>query len=411
MQLDKAAGRFRGGNNLKSKYNIMIISHSTDLLGAEQSLLFILKRINTEQFNIVVVCPHEGPIVQEIRKQGFDVEFVPIKWWIAGKVDLLRVLYRIPFHIFSVIKIVRLIKKHKIDLVHVNSIVTFEGAVAARLLKIPCVWHLREIFINNRTLRPALGVKSTIRLINKLSNKVVCVSDAVKQSVIQHGEISGEKFEVLYNAVDAEEFKEADGSRFRRELDISQETFVIGIVGSIQEKKGHEELLYAASKIVKAVKGAADVKFVIVGEGSQKYISRLKFLVEELCIKDYIIFAGFYTNIPEVMSGLDLLVVPSWEEPFGRVVIEAMAAAKPVIGANSGGIPEIIEDGKTGLLFKPKDPIKLYEAITLLIEDSNRAEAMGIEGEKRVRRLFNPRKHISSLEKIYLEQLKIQNPS
>lgn len=387
------------------KYNILLVSHSSELLGAQQSLLYILQYINTDRFTPLVICPRKGPLVQEIEKLGFRVEVVPMQRWLFSGFNLLKELVKPVFQLYSIFKILFLIKKYDIDLIHINTIVNFEAAVAARIAKKPCVWHIREILKDNPGLRTFIGVSNIYKTVYALSDKIICISKAVKCKFLENIKYDIPKIEVVYNAVDIGKFTGVCGDTFRGEFGIRQDTFLAGVVGNIEERKGHTDLLYAIKSIAQKNGRLKDLKFVIVGDGDPEYIAKLKQTVKELDINDYIIFTGFYKGIPAVMAALDLLILPSWEEPFGRVVIEAMAAGKPVIGTNAGGVPEIIEDGKTGILIPSRDPRAMSEAMDKLLKDRKLAQWMGEEGRKRVMKYFTPQAYVREVEKVYSEAL------
>jgi glycosyltransferase involved in cell wall biosynthesis len=387
------------------KYNILLVSHSSELLGAQQSLLYILKNIDTDRFNPLVICPSKGPLIQEIEKLGFSVEIVPMQWWLFGRFNLLKESVKPIFQLYSIFKILFQIKKYDIDLIHINTIVNFEAAVAAKIAKKPCVWHIREILKDNPGLKSLIGAPRIYKAVYTLSDKIICISKAVKFKFRENIEYNTPKIEIIYNAVDIGKFTGICGDPFRNKIGITQDTFLVGLVGNIEERKGHTDLLYAIKSIAQKNDGIKNLKFAIVGDGDPEYVSKLKHTVKELGIEDYIIFTGFYKEIPVVMAALDLLVLPSWEEPFGRVVIEAMAAGKPVVGTNSGGVPEIIEDGKTGILVPSRDSEAMSEAVDKLLKDRELAQLMGEEGRKRVIKCFTPRAYAIEIEKVYVKVL------
>ncbi|PIU68061.1 MAG: glycosyltransferase family 1 protein, partial [Armatimonadetes bacterium CG07_land_8_20_14_0_80_40_9] len=146
-----------------------------------------------------------------------------------------------------------------------------------------------------------------------------------------------------------------------------------------------------------------NIKFLIVGDGPLR--EELKEQSKDLGIEDEVTFTGSRQDIPEIMAALDIFVLTSIKEHFGRVVIEAMACGKPVIATNSGAVPEIVEDKVTGILVPPEDSEKLAEAIIELLEDKEKAKEMGIAGRKRVEELFSIEKHTRQIEEVYLSLL------
>jgi glycosyltransferase involved in cell wall biosynthesis len=144
---------------------------------------------------------------------------------------------------------------------------------------------------------------------------------------------------------------------------------------------------------------------MVGGEITSSYGQFLQALSRRLGATDYIVWTGFLENPIPLLQQLDIVVLSSRDEPFGLVVIEAMAAAKPVVGTLSGGIPEIIVDGETGLLVPPESPRELAEAISTLLQNPDMARTMGQAGRQRVERYFLLDQYVDNIEKIYLELL------
>jgi glycosyltransferase involved in cell wall biosynthesis len=135
----------------------------------------------------------------------------------------------------------------------------------------------------------------------------------------------------------------------------------------------------------------------------------LQALSHSLGATDYIVWTGFLQNPIPVLQQLDIVVLPSKEEGFGLVLIEAMAAGKPVIGTLCGGIPEIIVDGETGLLVPPESPHELAKAISTLLKNPDLARRMGQAGRRRVEKHFSVDPYVENVEKVYLELLEYDN--
>ena len=166
--------------------------------------------------------------------------------------------------------------------------------------------------------------------------------------------------------------------------------------------QGYEELMAAAKGLVGR---GYDVKVVLVGDDiyrhSRSYKERLLSLVGSAGLRDRVIFTGFREDIPELLASFDIFVLPSRSEGFGRVNLEAMAMARPVISTNIGGIPEIVLDGITGILVPPGDSEALSRAITVLLDDPHLRERMGREGRRRVEKHFSLQTHVRRIQEIY----------
>jgi glycosyltransferase involved in cell wall biosynthesis len=175
------------------------------------------------------------------------------------------------------------------------------------------------------------------------------------------------------------------------------------MVAYLVPQKRHIDFILAAKK---AHKELPSTKFFIIGSAYStkkglEYAKYLYRLVKDENMGKYITFTGYCKNIVKVIAAMDLIVLPSFEEGFGNAILEAMAKAKPVIGANSGAIPEIIRDGVTGRLVPPKSPQKLSEAILEILKDPIKAKKMGEAGRERAKRLFDIKKTVRKYEELY----------
>ena len=149
-------------------------------------------------------------------------------------------------------------------------------------------------------------------------------------------------------------------------------------------------------------------KFLIVGKtiiGDSHYGQELTDLVNKLGLNRHIIFTGFRTDMSNIMAALDILVSASWEEPFGRTIIESMAAGKPVIATNAGGVPDIIENGVNGILVPPRNPQRLADGVLKVLNDLELGKKLGDAGRKAVKQRFSLEKQMRKIEKLYEDVL------
>lgn len=291
-----------------------------------------------------------------------------------------------------------IIGQKKIDLVHTNIRVGHdrEGIIAAKLAGVPCVCHIRDLEQLNWFDR-------------KLANMVdsfIYISEAVRKRHLQSG-VPREKGRVVYNAVDSAAFAGTlDLVRARQSLRLAHDDLAVGIVGRLERWKGQDIFLRAMALVREAVPRA---KGVVIGEPvpyDLDYNRLLRALCAELGLSEHVIFSGFRQDVPAVMSVLDVVVLASTSpEPFGRVLIEAMAAGKPVVATSGGATREIVEHGTHGLLVPPGDAHELAQAIIRVLTDRDMAAAMGKQGRARVRERFNMRQLVDGVQAIYEELL------
>ncbi|MGQ9492140.1 MAG: glycosyltransferase family 4 protein [Anaerolineae bacterium] len=292
----------------------------------------------------------------------------------------------------------RIICEKEVDLVHTNSLMSHdrEGIMAARLAGRPCVCHLRDFE------RWDWFEKWLARTVSRF----IYISEAVQKHYAELGMPSLKGY-VVYNGLDVMAFISAlDAVKGRQSLGIAQEDLVVGIVGRLDSWKGHRTFLEAMAQVKEVV---PNVKGVIVGNpppNKPQYLDILLALRGELGLENRVIFSGFRTDVPLVMSALDVLVLASTSpEPFGRVLIEAMAAGKPVVAADGGAVREIIDDGVHGLVVPPSDPAALACAIAHLLTQRDQAKAMGQRGQVRAREKFSLQQYVDGVQAVYREVL------
>ncbi|MDI6740022.1 MAG: glycosyltransferase, partial [Candidatus Edwardsbacteria bacterium] len=385
------------------KKKILFFDHVPILGGAEQSLLDILRVLDRSRFEPFLLLTNPGPVAERARELG-----VPVAYISAPRSILRRKRYNIKFFsprsLWDAVRLVpviwrvaALIAREKIDIVHTNTLKThLIGGIAGRLCGRRVVWHFRDILIE-KNLRSWM-----VWLSHSLSDHVIAVSQAVKK---QFGAgYPADRITVIYNAIDSGEIEalaaRKDAAGIRRELSLPPHCRLVGMVGQIARWKGQECFIRAAAKLAPRF---PDLRFVVIGDvlfDEWEYKTRLLELVKELGLEQRVVFAGQIADVPPHFKALDVLVHCSVEpEPFGRVVIEAMALGVPVVAARGGAINEIITDGADGLLVPSADARALAEAVAALLDEPSRAEAMAGRARDRSR-CFELTGTVSQVERI-----------
>ncbi len=177
---------------------------------------------------------------------------------------------------------------------------------------------------------------------------------------------------------------------------------LICTIASLLPHKGIGDLILAFNKVKKKI---PNINLLIVGSGPQR--KELEELTEKLKIAQDVKFLGTRDDIPEVLKIIDLFVLPSFSEPFGLVILETMASRKPVVGTNIGGIPDIVEDGKTGFLVPPGDPKAQTEAIIKILKDPQKAKQMGDAGRRRLEKHFSSEAMVEKIANLYKQLLRL----
>ncbi|MBI3600790.1 MAG: glycosyltransferase family 4 protein [Nitrospinae bacterium] len=377
------------------KKNILYLINTPDIKGGgEISLLNLLNKLDKNLYNPVAVCPGEGLMSSEIKKIGINAEIIPMRQ--------LRYL-NIGSFIRGVWSIIGVINNYKIDLIHANgSRCMIYGGIAGRLKGIPVIWHVRIV------------EKDSVldRFLSILSDRIIVISNSVKNRFNYLK--NKHKISIVYNGVDVDDFDPDKISRdsVRSEFSITADEIIIGTISQFIQMKGLEFFIEAAKFVLEYIKslpfqrgglGWGNIRFLIVGKrvGDDAYERKLKGLVKDLGIENKVIFTGYRNDIKNVIASMDIFVLASMGEGFGRVLIEAMALKKPVVAAKSGGIPEIVSDGETGILVPERDSLEIASAVIRLIKERDLRERMGLAGRKRVEEMFTIERHAREIESQY----------
>lgn len=301
-----------------------------------------------------------------------------------------------------VARVAFLLKKERIDLVHHNDNLPKDRytIIAARIANVPQVCHIRtlkELSILDRQLARSV-------------NFFIYMSKAIEQLYLESG-ISVEKGQVIYDGFDPTDFKEIGSShtaKVRAEFGIDKQDRIISNIGRLDNWKGQD---YFITAIAEVVKDHPNIKAVLVGAPestpwNQIYYQKLQKMVKDLQLTKHVIFTGHRTDVPQIMASSDIIVHSSSKpEPFGRVIVEGMLAARPVIATAAGGALDIIEDKVTGILVPPKDADKMAKAILWLLQNTKQTDVMSRKACERAKERFSVERHVSLITQVYQKVL------
>lgn len=300
----------------------------------------------------------------------------------------------------ALVRLVALIRRERPQIVHANNFAAALYAfLPALLTRTPFVWHIYDMF-------PRGSVENlTIRSLSARTAAVVVPSEATAAHLKSLG-ISSNNLHVVHNGVDCHgrfDPRSHGSARIRDSLGISPQTFLIAMCGQLVEWKGLHVLLDAI-ELLEAPR--EDVRYVLVGSAprhSAAYLAAQQGRIKRSeVLADRVIFLGWRRDMPEVINDLDVVVVPSvLPDPLPTIVIESMSLGKPVVGACIGGIPEMVEEGTTGLLFEPGDAAQLADKIEWMQLHRDRAEEMGREARRKVIADFSLDRYRHDILEIY----------
>ncbi len=356
--------------------------------GMEMVTLIFIKKLLERNINIEFLCIMESRLHIEANSLGIIIN--PIK---AGGY----------FHPNSILKVTVLIRNKKYDLIHTHASKDLWLIVPALKIlrsRIPLLLtkHVGSFIIKKDKLHKYIYNRVTFAL---------AISKVIAKNLFETCPLPKEKILIHHNGVDLKKFNvsEIDSTKMREELKIKKNEMVLGMMARFSPGKGHEEFLFAANELNKKYE---NLKFLIVGEpsrGENDFAESIKNLAKDYNLKN-LIFTGYRTDIPQMLSAMDIFVFPSHSEAFGIALIEAMAMKVPSVCSNSDGILDIAVDGETSYLFERRNGNDLLEKLSLLINSEEARNNFSEASRKRVEKFFDIENIIDQLIDIYNRSLK-----
>ncbi len=302
-----------------------------------------------------------------------------------------------------IFKLIRVIKDKKIDIVHgQGGRAEFYARLAARLagrtkyvstIAMPVEGY--DVGLLRKSIYFVLD-----RTVERYVDRFIVVSEVLRNTFITKHHIPPEKVVKIYNGIEIDHYDPEGAASLRLKirdgLGVNKDDILLGAVGRMVWQKGFEFLVRCIQHVVEA---SGEIKVIMVGEGPLK--KDLEHLCRQLKVEDKIIFAGFRSDIKEILSAVDIVVIPSLLEGFPMLTLEAMAMEKPIVATRIDGITEQMTDDLEGILVPPRDPVTLAAAINRLIENKEFAHSLGLAARKRVEKEFAVKKMIDETENVY----------
>jgi glycosyltransferase involved in cell wall biosynthesis len=373
--------------------NLCFFTGSFQIGGAENLIIQIIRNLDKNKYNISIASFSEkGELFEDYKNLGVEIYIFPQKRNILS----------------SIIRFAFFLRKHRINCIHIHLTGTFSFAVTiAKLMNIQNIiihWH-NVYYLNTKRLSPFKRFlsRSILKYSGRVAHSIIAISSKVKEYNCKAFKIDSRKVTIIYNAIDFSLIPKQK-KEFRNNNDM-----LIGSIGRISEQKGYDILLKAI-KIVK--ESYPNIKLEIVGAYDDKdndCFQELNNLTNKLDINESVCFLGAlpYQRVYEHLFNWSIFVLASKWEGFGLVIIEAMASGKPVIASNVDAIPEIIDDGNTGLLFRVNDPVDLSIKIIRLINEKELANHLASNAKIVVEQKFSIMILINALDHLYMKR-KIQ---
>lgn len=383
----------------ESRSALVFVHASADLYGSDITLLDLVFGIDKHRFHPIVVLPYYGPLVPRLRGAGAEVVVrtdLPIlrrqHTNVKGMLRLAASSFR------SVGWLTRFIRRRRVSLVHSNTLATLIPGLAAMLARRPQVWHVHEIVAQPRAVAYLLATCSSAA-----STLVVANSRATADHYRQTRLASSTPIEIILNGVEESRLRADPNTSLRFLVGAGPEDTVFTLVGRVNRLKGHSVFIEAATLLVTEVEGA---RFLIVGDSfaGQEHLSEMvdQRIEASEVLRGRMIRVPHVAQVGAVYAASDVAVVPSTEpESFGLVAVEAMAAGLPVIASRIGALPEVVEDGRTGILVPPNSAVRLSAAMKRLVESPSERAEMGWAGRERFESHFRVERYVAEFTKLY----------
>ncbi len=364
---------------------ILHINSARDFGGGERHTADLANALQRRGHEVFAAASLHSPLVKELKRLPAN--------------NIFELPLRNALDVQSAIELARRVRDERMEIIHAH--VARDYLLAALASR-----RTNALLVLTRHLERPL--KSLHRWTLSRVARVIAVSKAVERSLIEQKIFPPEKIRHIPNGVDVDRFEGAgrafDAQRFRRLLKIKGQ-FIVGIAGELREHKGQEDFISAAYIIAQRCR---DVDFVIAGDDAsprKEYRAHLERLAAEFDLQARVHFTGWLDDVATFLPALDVFVSSSRVEPFGLVMVEAMAAGVPVVATATGGAREIVEDGVSGRLVPVRDASLLAEAVIALLEDEEERRRMGERARERAREHFSLERMVNETEALYREVL------
>lgn len=347
--------------------------------GSPRALLSLIEALDRRRFRPIFLAHGEGPLTVEMRRRHVELIQAPAA----------AISFRRPLQAWRAVRRqMRLLRRNRIDLLHVNEFGwNLDVVAAAGLCRIPVLLHVHNPIDVERG-----------NLHRVVASRVVFVSEAQRADA-RHLERLRGRTVVLYNMVDLDRLRA--GRSIRPSLGLPEGELVVGTVAQISHRKGSDVFVEAARRVAAARSG---VRFLVVGRAADQegeFAEAIRACADESALRGRISFVGARDDVPDLLASMDLFFLPTRAEPFGIAVIEAMAAGVPVVATRVGGIPEIITSPELGTLVPADDAEASADAVLALLSDDARRKSLGERGRAALSGRFDPRAYAAALHDLY----------
>lgn len=375
-----------------NKIRVLYVTHYTALYGANRSMLQLMLELREKGVEPTVMLPYvidasSKSLADELGEHS--IPYINANVTIVKSVDWKKVVGKYIYSLLQLKYAYRALDGSEFDLIHSNSSTFVTGAYLSKKLKLPHVWHLREFGDLDYDLKTPFG-KWYQRVIYGGQNTFVAISKKIEAHYRPY--VGKQNIRMIYNGV----------KPFRTKVETRHPDAIIRlcIVGLLQESKRQIDVLYAANELVNS-RNVRNFEVSIIGDGDPVYTKRLSEYIKNNRLADHVIMMGRKDNIPEILQKMDVGIMASSAEAFGRVTVEYMMAGLAVVASDGGASCEIIDNDITGLLYTSGDYVALADKMQVLILNSEKRHALAIKGQSKAEQSFSSVSNSNSIYDLY----------
>lgn len=373
---------------------ILFLHSGAELYGADQILLATVSEINKNEFEPIVVLPNNGPLVDLLKKNNIRVEIIPYPIIRRKYFNVKGILMYSKEYFKACKKLKKLINDEKIEYVHNNTIAVLEGTYLKKHCNIKLISHVHEMIES-----PKIVAKYLYKIHLKYCDKMVVVSNAVRNYIESFGLKNTNKICVIHNGIKSMDYNEKYRNVFLKEYGIPDNAFVVAIVGRINAIKGQDHFIKAMHQVIKK---NSDAYGVIIGDAFKGQEWRIEELKKSIEKEKNIIYCGFRNDINHLYSAFDLLVVSSVQkDSFPTVVLEAMSCGVPCVAYKCGGVEEMIVNNKNGYLVDQGNIDELSRRIQDMVINKEKNKSFKNNCVAIFNDNYTTHQYIKNIEKIY----------
>ena len=351
---------------------------SDGLGGQEKRVLAELAGLTERGHEVFLVCRPEARIKTEAERKGMRVLTLPMKN---------------PYDLSSIMRLRTILMENRVDVINTHSGVdSWIGSIAAKLAKVPLLVRTRHLNIPLK--------RSILNFVHYLPDLYITCGENMRNTLVGQCGFPGDRVVNIPTGVSLEFFDVVRNCETKKEFGLDPDALIITNVGILRRVKGHETTFKAVQAVVREFPHA---RFLIVGDGPRR--AELARMVNELGIRDYVIFTGFIEEIGKIYSFTDVAILSSWSEGLPQSVLQALASSVPVVATRVGGVPEVVIHEKTGYLVEAGDHEGLAREIIRVLKDPERARQIARAGKDLVRERHSVGRMLDLLEQTYTAML------